>query len=699
MYQMATGKMPFTGLTSAVIFHAILELDPVPPLQLNATLPPKLQEIIEKLLEKDRDLRYQSAADLRGDLRRLKRDVESGRKTAQPSSARQALAVSASGAAEVSSAQRTSGTSAVAAAVRQNKLGTGVTAAIALVLIAAAGYGIYALATRNRPMPFQNFSVTKLTDTGDAVMAAISPDGKYILSLTRNNGLASLWLRNVPTNSNTQVQPPADVYYGGLRFSPDGNYFYFVRSDPGNPELKFLYRAPLLGGTPQKLISNVDSNITFSPDGQKFAFIREDNPDPGRYRLIIRSTDGGDERVLASGSVNQGLFQPDWSPDGKTIACAAFQVGNVLQGLVAIDVTTGKQTLIFSSNKRVVGQPTWVSDGSGLLGLAVDQASNFNRTQIVFISYPAGKFSAVTRDTTDYFGLSVAASGHILATVLNATRWNLFLMASPADTAPRTLTSTQANTDFTWTRDNQIVADQDNRLNLINPATAGKSTVTTEEGYPSGNPYACADGRYLVFVLSFHGDTGNQNVWRVDASGGDLKQLTDGKNDTYPVCSPDSKWVYYVKQGEEAKLARVSIDGGASQEVSQQPVSSTAISFDLSIDGKLAAFPTLEHSGEHKERLAVVDLDSSRATVRDLDRLRFGNLHFSPDGKAVVYPARDSGVDNLWQQPLDGSKGKQLTNFKSEHIWDFRWSFDGKQFAVVRGHTDSDVVLIRDAQQ
>src|ERR1700684_4368730 len=78
IYQMATGKLPFAGATSAVVFHAILELDPVSPLQLNAALPPKLQEIIEKLLEKDRDLRYQSAADLRGDLKRLKRDLESG---------------------------------------------------------------------------------------------------------------------------------------------------------------------------------------------------------------------------------------------------------------------------------------------------------------------------------------------------------------------------------------------------------------------------------------------------------------------------------------------------------------------------------------------------------------------------------------------------------------------------------------------
>jgi Tol biopolymer transport system component len=74
-------------------------------------------------------------------------------------------------------------------------------------------------------------------------------------------------------------------------------------------------------------------------------------------------------------------------------------------------------------------------------------------------------------------------------------------------------------------------------------------------------------------------------------------------------------------------------------------------------------------------------------------------IHFSRDGKSLVYTVRESGVDNLWQQPLDGSAGKFLTSFKAEHIWDFHWSPDGSKLGMVRGHTDSDVVLIRDMQQ
>jgi len=297
IYQMATGQLPFSGNTSAVIFNAILERDPVPAAQLNPQIPSRLQEIIDKLLEKDRDLRYQSAADLRGDLKRLKRDTETGRKMAQPVSA-PSVAVADP---ESSSARQPSSGSAVVAAARQHKLGTGVAALIAIVVAATAGYGVYALFNRKRPVPFENISITKVTETGKAALVAISPDGKYILYVVRDAGQESLWLRNLPTNSDTQVIAPAEVSYVHLRFSPDGNYLYFIRSEPGSQELHYLYRAPLFGGTPQKLVTDIDSNITFSPDGRRIAYFRFNNPEAGKQRLILLPADGGDEKILYSG--------------------------------------------------------------------------------------------------------------------------------------------------------------------------------------------------------------------------------------------------------------------------------------------------------------------------------------------------------------------------------------------------------------
>ncbi len=697
IYQMATGRLPFNGATSAVVFNAILEREPVPALQLNATLPPKLEEIIGKSLEKDRDLRYQSAADLRGDLKRLKRDVESGRKPSQAaassSSSAAAIAATATVSAatvELPAASRASGSSAVLSAARQNKVSSSVIAVLALVVLAAAGYGLYSFLARSRPAPFQNFTVTKVTEGGKSVLAALSPDGKYILNLVRDNGLASLWLRNVPTNSNTQVEPPADVYYNGLRFSPDGNYFYFVRSDPGNDELKFLYRAPLLGGTPQKLTSDVDSNITFSPDGQKFAFMRYDNPENGKYQLIVRPTDGSEEKPIITGSTSENFFQAAWSPDGKMIAGLMFDAATGLNKLVAVDVNSGVHKTIFSSSERVVAEPCWLPDGSGLLVLAKEQASNFTRTQIGFISYPGGVYSPITRDTNSYSDLSVASSGRLLATIQNEDRWSLQVM--PADTSaaqPRQVSTAEAFTNFSWTADNRLVSDQANVLDLIDPAN-GNKTVPQGQA-PSGAPSACGAGGTIVFVRF---QNGSQNIWRMDANG-NSRQLSSNKFEFSPVCSQDGKWVFFLKQAETNKLIKIPLDGGAEQIVSDAPNRGM---FDVSPDAKLAAFPTLHHAGEHKEMLEVVETDGGKVVKQmEFERPRFGALHFSRDGKGVVYPVRENGVDNLWMQMLDGSKGKRLTNFSSERIFDFHWSFDGKQLALVRGHTDADVVLIRDA--
>jgi Tol biopolymer transport system component len=344
----------------------------------------------------------------------------------------------------------------------------------------------------------------------------------------------------------------------------------------------------------------------------------------------------------------------------------------------------------------VFESPRWLPDGRGLVGLIREQSSNFTISQIGYVSYPEGKISGVTHDTNNYTDLSVTANGQVMGAVLGEGRWNLYVVPSngPASEA-KAVAPADAFTGFPWMPDGHLVADQANTLHWIDPVTRAKTPIPTEEGKPSGNPSACA-GRYLVFELGFHAGTGDNNIWRIDASGGNLKQLTTGTQDTRAECSPDGRWVYYISQREEANLARVPVDGGTPQVVSDLPISAN---FDLDPDGKTAAFATLEHSGEHKERLVMVPTEPGRPPrILDFERYRFGLLRFSADGKAVVYPTRENGVDNLWLQPLDGSKGHAITDFKSERIYDFRWSLDGKQLALLRGHTDADVVLIRSQQ-
>jgi eukaryotic-like serine/threonine-protein kinase len=685
IYQMATGQLPFTGNTSAMVFNAILERDPVPAIQLNPGLPPKLQEVIQKLLEKDRELRYQSAADLRGDLKRLKRDTESSR---QPAFIASSATVAVPGSSQI--VRTATGSSAVVTAAGQNILKAGGIAVLALALLAAAGYGIYAFVNRNRPMPFQNISITKVTDTGKARLVAISPDAKYILNVVDNQGQQSLWLRNLPTNSNTQVIPPDNVEYAGLRFSPDGNYLYFTRTEPGSSELKYLYRAPLLGGTPQKLATDVDSNVTFSPDGKQLAFLRFNNPETGKQRLILLPADGGQEKILYSGPVSGGLNDPAWSPDGKTIVCMVLQPGNAFSGLVALDVASGQRRLFFTSSDSIVQRPVWMRDQDGLVAL-----SSLTHSQLIFVSYPGGKSQPVTRDTNNYSDPSVAADGKELATVLSEAHLNLFVMPASGSAQTRQLTSGSPMNRFSWLTGSQIVRDSLTGLSLLNIETGSTTQLPAPEGALTTAGSACANGRYIVFASIFGQGSRVLNTWRMDANGENLKQLSSGKIDQNPICSADGRWVLYQDLASGSHLMKMPIDGGKAESVSEELVAA----YDASPDGNTVIAATFGHLDEHVEKLTLISLDSNQVLkTLTFQRPRSGLIRFSHDGKAVVYPVSSGGVDNLWSQPLDGSPGQQITQFPAELITDFHWSPDGSQLGLVRGHVDSDVVLIHDMQ-
>ena len=688
LYEMAAGTVPFRGESSATIFEAILNRAPAPVIRLNPDLPPRLEDIINKALEKDRNLRYQHASEMRSDLQRLKRDTDSSRTVA---------AIPDHAAPAPGQPAQTSSSSAVVAAAKKHKLTLAVGSVVALLLVAAAGYGVYSLLGHSQPPPFQNFTVSKATQTGKAALVAISPDGKYLLHVRDDGGQQSLWLQNIPTSSNTQVVAPAPVRYERLCFSPDGNYLYFARTEPGSNSLKYLYRAPVLGGQPEKLVTDIDSNISFAPDGQRFAYLLANNPKEGEFRLIVRSVAGGDEKTLLTAPLRELQVDLAWSPDGKSIVIALSLPDGALGGLDAIDAQTGKRNPFAISKDLYFSRPVWLPNGSGLLALAQPYAGV---NQIVFIAYPSGKVTPMTRDTNSYIDLSVAGDGRTIATVERQTLNNTYVMADGAKSAQAREFPMEGFPPFEvgWSPDGQILlSGAQPGIVLLNPATGARTALLTQLRY-AGFAHACPDG-HLVFAAVPENKI-EQHVFRADADGGNVQELTHGKFDYMPVCSADSKAVLYADA--DAKLDKVAMQGGDSQPLPNYPAFSRA---GISPDGKLAVMAT-SPPNMTKEQLALVPLDFNQP-VRFLDFEKslaeyapfYGDnpIVFRHDGSGVVYAFRTGQADNLWLQHLDGSPGKQLTDFQSEFIRDFDYSADGKQVAIIRGHRESDVVLIRDS--
>ena len=701
LYEMGTGALPFAGATSAAIFDAILHKAPPQPTRLNPVLPDELERIIQKALEKDQRLRYQHASDLRADLQRLKRDTDSGRiARAQP---KPEMPVRPTEPPKDSATARALESSAVVEAAKQHKLGLAAVTFIVLVLIAAAGYGLYSFLSGKAHRPFENFTITQVTNNGKTVAAAISPDAKYLLSVLEENGKQSLWLRNVPTSSDTQVIAPADAVYQNLAFSPDGDYIYFLRALDRLDEGHDLLRAPVLGGTPQVIVKNVDTRISFAPDGRRFIFLRGMYPDAGKFQLVTSNSDGTGESTFAGGPVSELPFAVVWSPNGKQVAAATSGTDGAL-GLIQIqDVPSGKIITRSQFKNVLLSDLAWMPDSRGLLATYQANATGLARSQLGFISEPAGQFRPITRDTNSYQTLTVSADGETLATVQERDTQTLYLLPAggfavdPPTAAPAQIKDA---TSFNWAGNDNLYFGGADALTRISTDGASKTTLLSDAAAQVIQPASCQDGRYIVFTWASHAGSNKANIFRINADGSAPKQLTDGLLDVAPKCSPDGKWVFY-EDAQALQIKRVSIDGGVSEIVPGTTLAGAYVEggFSISPDGKFLVFVTTGQTGVLVHQIALVPLNAgpepARRMLRPDPRVSAG-AQFTPDGQAVIYSILENGTDNLWLQPLDGSGGHQITQFKSDRTASFQFSPDGKNLGVLRSHNESDAVLLRD---
>ena len=676
LYEMTAGRIPFEGATRSDVIVSILNKEPVQLSIRVPDVPPQLEWIVNKALRKDREERYQTAKEMHGDLRALqqKSDPRLG-STVHTSTATSSVP-------HTSVPVATSSAEYVVQGIRKHKI-----AAAAVLLVGLIGS--FLLWRENRPertaVATENKSVriSRLTTHGIAGIAAISGDGKLVVYSTESSGQQSLWLKQIATGSNVSIVPPAMVNYIGLTFSQDGNYIYCVRQDPG-ASVPALYKTPVLGGTPIKILDHVDSPVAASPDGKSLAFVRWHSDEA---RLMTSAIDGSSLVIQLHMPPPGFISSVAWSPDGSRLFFAGGQ-GDDLPKLYQTVVGSGKRSVVtegpWGDFRGVVAGP----DPNQLLVSAAHPSTNYFY-QVWSIPLGEGSPMRITNDPNNYVGLSASANSTSLVTIQNDRLSDIWITPADGTTGPKQITFERydGRSGVSWTPDGKILfADRHFDLWLMDRDATNRRLLTSDE-HSNRYPFMTPDGNRIIFE-SWRKHSGGQtcSLWAMSADGSNPQRLIGTKCLTTATCTGSCEWIYFDRHRMGNGIWKIPLTGGEAVEVIKEPTYDPAISPD---GKKLAVIDPSKFS------IAIYPVTgrSVLTTFKLEDGLEPKFLRWKPDGSAMAYIATKAGISNLWLQAVDGSTATQITNFDRDHIFSFDWFKDGS-LVVSRGATQNDVMLI-----
>jgi serine/threonine protein kinase/WD40 repeat protein len=696
LYEMATGTLPFAGETSGVIFDGILNRAPVAPVRLNPQVSPKLEELINKALEKDPRLRCQSAAEMRADLERLRRDSSSGR-----------IAVNADSSVSIAnvSAQAPSASSASVPIIPQRtplrrKLIPA--AAVLLALIAVGAIFAYRAGFFSSGMAataFQNASISSLSSTGDVMRSRISPDGHYLAYVSNQNGRFSLWVRQIAIASAVQIVPPGNDDIIGVSFTPDGGFLDYTTMSVQGPNGR-LYQVPVLGGGPRLLLDSIDTAVSFSPDGSQMTYAVVNNS-VSKIQVMVAKSDGSARRKLSEYPlpVTGGNYAVAWSPDGKRIVAPRKTLNDpsgLPATLIEIDAATGTQTSIAGRHWRDVDDLAWLPDGSGILLAAMEKTGA--NTQLWMVTYPTGKVRRVSNDLSDYLSVAISTDGQMLASAQRNKSGELWV--GPANAPDKVQQVTTGRLDgsqggLTFAPDDRMVYVGNHAQNwdlfMAGPDGTNVRQLTFDRTFHA-SPTACSHGRVIVY----YSDSGGvEHLWKLDIQTGSATQIPNTAGGLIPYCTADGQSIVYWEQaeGETSYIYKIPFSGGTPVRISDRVAVSPPF---VSLDGQHVLFATPFKNGGIGGAVFSVGSGSleKEITVPDTFDVSANVLCWMPDNRSIAYPDLRTGVPNLWSQQVIGTgPQKQLTHFPSGKIWGCAFSPDGKYVAISHGSRQSDAVL------
>jgi eukaryotic-like serine/threonine-protein kinase len=638
LYEMSTGIRPFLGDTSGVIFDGILNRTPVEPVRLNPSIPRKLEEIISKALEKDRETRCQTAAELRADLKRLRRDIESGR----------------SGTHQMSVPPVTS--SAPHASRRKWPLAVGSILALALAAFVGAWLALrHAATTRSAPqLAFAYRLTTNPTDNAISG-SAISPDGKY-LAYSDNTGT---YLRLLSTG---EIHPLLPKITSAEHFSwfPDSTELLASWETPSH---QFgLWAFSILGGTPRQL-SEEGWAASVSPDGSKIVFLKSARFGENGGEIWVMDANGANQRKVISISPQQEVFHsPGWSPDDRRIVYGVYRpYGD--EGSINSCAADGSDVKVLLSDTSLRYGLKWLADGRLLFtrreptsseinpNFATSNPNNTNNTNLWFVQMENGTVRMTPTRVTNGYGFvdqpSVTSDGKHLVFSRAKPEADVyvaeFFSGKLQISTPRRLTLDDADDyPFDWTADSKAVLFSSNRT--------GTSNIFTQ---------------------------------RIDQVSADVLVSGSGEKSVSRM-SPDGRHVFYLALSPSGDLAamvrmmRAPVNGGPPQRVLELPY---LTNYQCS---RAPATVCLLAQTEPNQFL-VLRFDPETGTTQPFAKLEASpvwNWSLSPDGKMVAAVKYSTGQSTVQLLPVSGGPRREIIVKEWSAISSIDWSADSRGFFI-----------------
>ncbi len=658
LYEMATGSVPFRGETSGVIIDSILNRAPAAPVRLNPEVPSKLEDIINKALEKDRDLRYQNASDIRADLKRLSRDTTSGRITAQsgsfapdemaprvPDSSGAISARNSSSQWRVAQPVADAESSRVATRTWRRFLPWALAAALALALLLT----LFALRQASNSPSLKPVQLSlwippdQQLDTIDGPAMAISPDGSRVAYVTRDPGaiVGKLYVREMDNNAAVLLVGAGDA--SDPFFSPDSQWIGFF----GEGKLK---KVSIRGGAAIALADVTGyRGGAWSEDGT-IVFPRQFTTPLFR----IPSTGGDPEAITHLDTARSDLTHrwPQFLPGGKTVLFTSASDNN------------------FFEHARVEAAPL----DKGAAKVLVENA--------YFGRYLPGGY------------LSYVSQGTVFVAPFDAKELKITGTAIPILQGVDTDISS-GSVQMSVSRIGTVVylagGTLNQNVNIVEMDRNGKASLTIDDHPDATSPAFSPDGKRLVFR------SGN-GIWVRDIARGTTSPLAPGAPGAmYPIWSPDGEWITYghpraVKKGTGQGIYRKRSDGTGEEQALTPDNILNAFPSSWSPDGKTLAFSQLSDKDGSCCELWTLALDENgrpeppRPFLEQGSNGRATQPQISPDGRWMAYFSWESGVPQIYVVPFSGTGGKW--QISTDGGTEPRWSKTGHQlFYVATGST------------